>query len=115
MTASLLKYPGLFSVFWPFSTMWMVSTRPATSKSFCAFNNPLVTVRKALITIGIIARSTDFSIPLQGRSTYPSFHILSVLFCGQPGSAKSTILKILFFFFVDLVWSVDKIWSSDRD
>ena len=32
----------------------MVSTRPPTSKSSSPFNNPLVTVPKAPITIGII-------------------------------------------------------------
>ena len=58
VTASLLKSSGLFSVFWPFSTMlfvvWMVSTRPLTSKSSRPFNNTLVTVPKVPITIGII-------------------------------------------------------------
>ena len=34
--------------------VWMVSTRPPTSKSSSPFNNPLVTVPKAPITIGII-------------------------------------------------------------
>ena len=33
---------------------WMVYTRPPTSKSSSTFNNPLVTVRKAPLTIGII-------------------------------------------------------------
>ena len=33
---------------------WMVPTRPPTSKSSSSFNNPLVTVPKAPITIGII-------------------------------------------------------------
>ena len=36
------------------AVVWMVSTRPPTSKSSRAFNNPLVTVPKAPITIGII-------------------------------------------------------------
>ncbi len=54
--------------------VWMVSTRPPTSKSFSPFSNPLVTVPNAPI-----------SIPFQGRGTYPSFHILSDLFCGQSG------------------------------
>ena len=35
--------------------VWMVSTRPPTSKSCSPFSNPLVTVPKARITIGIIA------------------------------------------------------------
>ena len=36
------------------AVVWMVSTRPPTSKSFSPFNNPFVTVPKAPITIGII-------------------------------------------------------------
>ena len=34
--------------------VWMVSTRPLTSKSSSPFSNPLVTVPNAPITIGII-------------------------------------------------------------
>ena len=34
--------------------VWMVSTRPLTSKSSSPFSNPLVTVPKVPITIGII-------------------------------------------------------------
>ena len=34
--------------------VWMVSIRPPTSMSSSPFNNPLVTVPKALIAIGII-------------------------------------------------------------
>ena len=36
------------------AVVWMVSTRPPTSKSSGPFSNPLVTVPNALITIGII-------------------------------------------------------------
>ena len=36
------------------AVVWMVSTRPPTSKSPRPFNNPLVTVPNAPITIGII-------------------------------------------------------------
>ena len=36
------------------NVVWMVSTRPPTSKSSRPFSNPLVTVPKAPITIGII-------------------------------------------------------------
>ena len=63
--------------------VWMVSTRPPTSKSSSPFNNPFVTVPKAPITIGIIVTFMfhSFSILLQGRGIYPSFPILSVLFC----------------------------------
>ena len=37
-----------------------------------------------------------FSIPLQGRSTYPSFHFLSVLFRGQQGQQGSQFCKFSF-------------------
>ena len=36
------------------AVVWMVSTRPPTSKSHKPFNNPLVTVPKAPVTISII-------------------------------------------------------------
>ena len=36
------------------AVVWMVSPRPPTSKSSRPFNNPLVTLQKAPITIGII-------------------------------------------------------------
>ena len=36
------------------AVVWMVSTRPPTSKSSSPFNNPLVTEQKAPIIIGII-------------------------------------------------------------
>ena len=39
------------------AVVWMVSTRPPTSKSSRPFNNPLVTVPKAPITISIIVTS----------------------------------------------------------
>ena len=37
--------------------VWMVSTRPPTSKPSSPFNNPLVTVPKAPITISIVVTS----------------------------------------------------------
>ena len=76
--------------------VWMVSTRPPTSKFSSPFSNPLVTVPNAPITIGIIVTCmfhSFFSIPKQGRCTYPSFHILSVLFCGQPGQQSRQFCK----------------------
>ena len=76
--------------------VWMVSTRPPTSKSSTLFSNPLVTVPNAPITIGIIVTCifhSFFSIPLQARDTYPSFHILSVLFCCYPGQQSRQFCK----------------------
>ena len=37
-----------------YAVVWMVSTQRPTSKSSSPFNDPLVTVQKAPITIGII-------------------------------------------------------------
>ena len=44
------------------AVVWMVSTRPPTSKSSSPFSNPLVTVPNALITVGIIVTCMFHSI-----------------------------------------------------
>ena len=94
----------------------MVSTRPPTSKSSRPFNNPLVTVPKAPITIGIIVAfmfHSFFNSP--ARSRYLSFFSHSFNFILQSAeTAKSTILQISFFFFIiirfgllaEIKWSV---------
>ena len=67
--------------------VWMVSTRPPTSKSSSPFSNPLVTIPNAPITIGIIvtcmfhrffnslARSRYFIIIIIIIYSYRVFHI----------------------------------------
>ena len=68
--------------------VWIASTLPLISKSSSPFYIPLVTIPKTPITIGINVTfmfQSFFSIPNQSSCTYPSFHILSVLFYGQPG------------------------------
>ena len=57
----------------------MVSTVPLISKCTSSCINPLVTVTKAPITIGI----TNHSISERGPGTYPSFRFLSFLLYGQ--------------------------------
>ena len=83
------------------AVVWMVSTRPPTSKSFRPFNNPLVTVPKAPIKIGIIVTfmfHSSFNSP--ARSSYLSLFSNSFSFILlSAGTAKSTILQILFFLF----------------
>ena len=79
--------------------VWVVSTRPPTSKSSSPFSNPLVTVTNAPITIGIIITCIfhNFSNPLV-RSRYLSFFSHSFSFIlWSAGTANSTILQILFF------------------
>ena len=84
------------------AVVWMVSTRPPTSKSSSPFSNPLVTVPNAPITIGIIVtcRFHSFFNSL-ARSRYLSFfsHSFSfILF--SAGTAKSTIMQVLFFLLI---------------
>ena len=86
----------------------MVSTSPPTSKSSSPFSNPLVTVQNAPITIGIIVTCIFYSFfNSLARSWYLSF--FSHSFCvilWSAGTAKSTILQFIFFFFCWLLLSL---------
>ena len=81
------------------AVVWMVSTRPPTSKSSSPFNNPLVTVPKAPIKIGIIVTNMFHSFfNFLERLRYLSFFLHSFSFIQwSAGTAKSTILQVLFF------------------
>ena len=83
------------------AVVWMVSTRPPTSKSSRPLNNPLVTVPKAPITIGIIVTFTFHSFfNSLARSRYLSLFSHSFSFIlWSTGVAKSTIWLIFFFCF----------------
>ena len=80
------------------AVVWIVSTRTPTSKSSRPFNNPLVTVPNAPITIGTIVTFMFHSFfNSLARSRYLSFFSLSFRFIlSSAGTAKSTILQILF-------------------
>ena len=121
------KCPQVSRTLFNSAVVWMVSTRPPTSKSSRPFNNPLVTVPKASITISIIVTFMfhSFFNPL-ARSRYLSLFSHSFNFIlWSAGIAKSTILQIFFFFFFFLLiiirsgllaemrWSVC-IWKSHR-
>ena len=83
--------------------VWMVSTRPLISKYPSPCINPLVTVPRASITIGITVtfRFQIFNSP--ARSRYLSFFSLfSFLLCGQPGRQSSQFCKFSSFFL--LLW-----------
>ena len=100
--------------------IWMVSTRPPTSKSSRPFNNPLATVPKAPITIGIIVTFIFHSFfNSLARSRYLSLFSHSFSFIlRSAGIAKSTILQIFFFFFFFFFYFVVdyyKVLSSGRD
>ena len=81
------------------AVVWMVSTRLPTSRSSSLFNNPLVTVPKASIKIGIIVTFMFHSFfNSLSRSRYLSFFSHSFSFIlWSAGTAKSIILQILFF------------------
>ena len=84
------------------AVVWIVSTRPPTSKSSRPFNNPLVIVPKVPITIGTIVTFMfhSFFNPL-ARSRYLSFFSLFFRFIlWSAGTAKSTILQILVFLLI---------------
>ena len=87
--------------------IWIVSTRPPTSKSSRLFNNPLVIVPKAPMTIGTIVTFMFHSFfNSLARSTYLSFFSHSFRFIlWSAGTAKSTIFQILFFFLLIIIRS----------
>ena len=81
------------------AVVWMVSTHPPTSKYSSPFSNPLVTVPNAPITIGKIVTCMFHSFfNSLARSRYLSFFSHSFSFIlWSAGTAKSTILQVLFF------------------
>ena len=96
------------------AVVWIVSTRSLISKSSRPFNNSLVIVPNAPITIGTIVTFMFHSFFNSiARSRYLSFFSLSFrIILWSTGTAKSTILQIFFFlFFVDYY----EVWSSGRD
>ena len=81
------------------AVVWIVSTRPPTSKSSRPFNNPLLIVPNAPITIGTIVTFMfhSFSNSL-ARSRYLSFfHFPSDLFCGPPRQQSQQFCRFSFF------------------
>ena len=89
---------GILAVF-NNAVVWMLSTRSPTSKSSRPFNNPLVTVPKAPITIGIIVTFMLHSFfNSLARSRYLSLfsHYFSFILWSA-GTSKSRILQIFFF------------------
>ena len=111
VSRTLLSILAVFN----YAVVWIVSTRQPTSKFSRPFNNPLVTVPKAPITISIIVTFVFHSFFNSiTKSRYLSLFSHSFSFIlWSAGTAKSTILQIFlfFFFFVDYY----KVWSSGRD
>ena len=82
------------------AVVWVVSTRPATSKSSSPFHRPLVTVPKVPITTDVIVTFMFhiFFFNSLARSRYLSFfsHFFSFILWSD-STTKSTILQVLFF------------------
>ena len=82
--------------------VWMVSAHPPTSKSSSRFSTSLVSVPNAPITMAIIVTCMfhRFFFNSLARSRYLSFfsHSFSFILLST-GTAKLTILQVLFFFF----------------
>ena len=87
------------------AVVWIVSTCPPTFKSSRPFNNPLVIVPKAPITIGTIVTFMFHSFfNSLAMSRYLSFFLHSFSFIlWSAGTAKSTILQILFFLLIIII------------
>ena len=84
------------------AVIWIVSTRPPTSKSSRPFNNPLVIVPNTPITIGTIITFMFHSFfNSLARSRYLFFFSLSFRFIlWSARTAKSTILQIFLFLLI---------------
>ena len=82
--------------------VWMVSPRQPTSKSPRPFNNPLVTVLKAPITIGIIVNFMFHSFfNSLAKSRYLSLFSHSFSFIlWSAGTAKPAILLVYFYLLI---------------
>ena len=95
-----------------------VSTHHIIFKSSSPCTDPLVTVPRALITIGIILTLMfhGFLIPLQGPGTYSSVCILLILLSDQlrQQSPQSCNFSSLFFFFVDYT-GLQRNWGKHKN
>ena len=84
------------------AVIWIVSTRPPTSKSSRPFNKPLIIVPKAPITFGtIVTFIFHCFFNSLARSRYLSFFSHSFRFIlWSAGTAKSAVSQILFFLLI---------------
>ena len=81
------------------AVVWMVSTRPPTCKFSRPFNNPLVTVAKAPITIGIIVTfmfHSFFNSLARSRYLFLFSHSLSFILWSAMDSKVDNFADFLF-------------------
>ena len=99
------------------AVVWIVSTRPPTSKSSRPFNNPLVIMPNAPITIGTIVTFMfhiflKFSSKVEGLILL--FTFLQIYSVVRRDSNVDNFTDSLFFF-VDYYFDYFEVWSSGRD
>ena len=97
------------------AVVWMVSTRPPTSKSSSPFSNALVTVPKAPITIGrIVTLMFQIFFNSQARSRYLPFfsHSFSFIIYSRDSKVDTFANSLFVVVVVDYCY---KVWSSGRD
>ena len=103
VTANFLESPGLFAVFWLYNAVvWMVFTRPLIPKSPSPCTNPLVTVLRAPITIGIPVTFMFTFFKFSWKVEVLIFFFFSLSFnftLWSAERAKSTIRQVIFSFF----------------
>ena len=112
VTTSLLKSPGIFSIFWPILIMLLLGWFPLVFL-FLSPPFPLVKLSSAPITIGITVTFMfySFSVLWQGISTYVSVRLLSILLSGLLGQQSPQFGGLSFFFF----FNYHKGWSSGQN
>ena len=98
------------------AVVWMVPTRPSNTKLFSSFNNTILTVTKAPITIGMIVTFMFYSFFFQFpcKSRYLSCcSLFSALFCGQPRQENPQCCKFSFLLIIlnsrllaEIRWSI---------
>ena len=97
--------------------VWMVDTRPIISISSSPYINPLVTVPRASISIGInvtfMFHSFFFQFPSKIEVFILLFHFLSILLCGQPEQHSPQFC--MFFFFCCWLLSGLVVWPGLGD
>ena len=78
---SVLRFPGLFSVFWQISSIWMVSTHPLISNSSGPFTKSLGIAPNTPTTIdSIVTLMFDSFLSSLARSKYFSIFPLSQMY-----------------------------------
>ena len=82
--------------------VWVVSTRPPTSKSSRPFNNPLITVLKLPVTIDIIVTCMfhSFMNSLAWSRYLSLFSHFLVLFCGPTEQQSQQFFKFSIFLLI---------------